>query len=239
MIAPGFVRRLTVAVAVCQLAASASASAQIWDGASAQAGVGGRGTVEVGGGAGWTGGFDLGDRSATLTRNPGTGSGPFTLFRSDTELVPSPGVQGHLAVYLSRSVSLEAGVNYSRPVLRARLSSDAEDAPALTASETLTRYVFEGSLVFHLVQLSFAEERGVPFLIGGGGHVRELHQGNELVETGREFHAGGGVKLWFGTARRRLGVRGQAVISVRDGGFDFEDGRRTLPTVSASLLYRF
>lgn len=198
----------------------------------------GPGSMEIGGGAAWTQGFDLGEQPAELTRNPGAGSGPLTVFRSSTELVPSAGAHAQLAVYLTRSVAVEAGLNYSRPLLRTTLSSDAEEAADVVASETLTRYVIEGSALFHLQGLSFAGGRGVPFLIGGGGYIRELHEDNELVETGQEFHAGGGVKIWFG-ASRRLGFRGQAVVSVRDGGFDFDDGRRAVPAVSAMLFYRF
>jgi hypothetical protein len=238
VIARDALRPVTVitAAAILLHALAEPVAAQVWYGTSAPR----RGSVEVGAGAAWTQGLDLGEQDATLTRNPGTGPDPFLLFGSSTELVPSAGARAHVGVYVSRSVSFEAGVDYSRPVLRTRLTDDAESAPAVTVSETLTRYVFEGSAVFHLNGLAFAGDRGVPFLIGGGGHVRELHQGNELVETGRQFHAGGGVKLWLGGGRRRrVGVRTQATLSVREGGFDFEEDRRVLPTLSASVIYLF
>jgi hypothetical protein len=48
------------------------------------------------------------------------------------------------------------------------------------------------------------------------------------------------VKLWLGGGRRRrVGVRTQATLSVREGGFDFEEDRRVLPTLSASVIYLF
>jgi hypothetical protein len=129
-------------------------------------------------------------------------------------------------------------LRYSRPRLLYRLSGDAEEAQTVTAEETLSRYVFTGSVVYHLRRA--IGRRFIPFVMGGAGYIRELHQGNELIETGTEFHALGGIKYWFGTTGRRFGLRGQAGVSMTDGGFDFrEDGSRTLPIASASLVYLF
>jgi hypothetical protein len=218
--------------ALALTASPASAQVYIGGGSAPRAG-----SVEFSGGVSWTAGFDLGTANADLTRNPTTGSGPVTLFTADTQLRPSPGLQGRLGVYLTRGVSIEGGVAYSRPVLETLLSGDAEGATAAAVSETLTRYVFDGALVAHLG--SFASGRGVPFVTGGVGYIRELHEGNELAETGTSFHGGGGVKYWFNAIRPRLGLRVEAGVAFREGGFDFEDGRRTLPTVAASLIYLF
>lgn len=212
------------------------ARAQVWIGGSDSPRPG---SLEFSGGAVLSEGLDLGDRTATLTRNPGTGSGPFELFTSSSRLDAAPAVQGRLAVYLARSVAVEGGAQYSRPKLRTRLTNDAEAAESITASSALTRYIFDGSLVVHLLPLSFAGGRGVPFVLGGGGYIRELHEGNELVETGQEIHAGAGLKYWFGTGRRRAGLRGEAGVSLREGGFDFSDERRTTPTASVSFVYLF
>lgn len=229
-------RQYVVALAgVCALVVTAPpVSAQVYP---ARGSVPRGGSVEISGGASWTQGFDLGTANADLTRNPTTGSNPLTLFTAATDLRPSPGVQGRLGVYLSRSVSIEGGVAYGRPVLETRLSGDAEGADDATVSETITRYVFDGAVVVHLG--SFAGGRGVPFVLGGAGHIRELHEGNELVETGTSYHAGGGVKYWFNAYRPRAGLRFDAGIAVRDGGFDFEAGRRTVPTIAGSVVYLF
>jgi hypothetical protein len=213
------------------------AAAQVWIG-----GGGSRpnaGSVEFSGGVVYAQGYDLGTATASLTRNPTTGSSPFELFDARSQVDPTPGVQAKLGVYVARSVSIEGGVQYSRPVLGVRLTGDAESADAITATETITRYVFDGAVVIHLLPMSFAGGRGVPFVTGGGGYVRELHEGNELAETGRQYHAGAGVKLWFGQRRRRVGVRGEVGVALREGGSDFSDGRRTVPTAGASLLYLF
>jgi hypothetical protein len=211
------------------------ARAQIYPGSSAPD----RGSWEVSGGATWSQGYDLGTRSAELTRNTGTGTGPFEQFTASTRVTTATGGQARLGFYFSRSVAFEAGAQFLRPVVSSRLGNDVEQAEDTTATETISRYVVDGSLVFHLTGLSFAGGRGVPFLAGGAGYLRELHDRAELIETGRIYHGGAGLKLWFGQGARRLGVRADVGIATRDGGFDFRDGRRTLPTAGVSLAYLF
>lgn len=228
--APG----LAFVFAVC---CALPAGAQVWIGRGS--GAPRAGSVEVGGGLQWSQGYDLATVPAVLTRNPSTGSSPFPFFSAETHLDGPPGALGRIGVYLSRSVSVEGGFQYSRPVLSVRLSGDTEEAAPITASETITRYIFDGSLVLHLTGLSFAGGRGIPFVMGGAGYLRELHAGRELVETGTQFHAGGGVKVWFSATRQRLGIRGEVAVAVRDGGFDFEEGSRRVPVAGVSLVYLF
>ncbi len=220
--------------AVLLLAGAWPAGAQVWIGRGGTAPRGG--SVEFSGGVLWSQGFDLGSTPAILTANPAISSSPFQLFDSDTQLDPALGAQARLGVYLSPRVSFEGGIQYSRPKLSTRVSGDAEGADAATLSETMTRYVFDGAVVVHLGNLG---GRAVPFVTGGAGYIRELHAGNELVETGTQYYAGAGVKVWFGQTRRRFGIRGDAGFAVRDGAFDFEEGRRTVPTAGASVLYLF
>ena len=198
-----------------------------------------RGSWEVSGGAIWSDGYDLGTRSAELTRNTGTGTGPFEQFTASTRVTTATGAQGRIGVYLSRSIALEAGVQFLRPVVSSRLTDDFEEAEDITATETVSRYVFDGSLVFHLTGLSFAGGRGVPFLSGGAGYLRELHERDELIDTGWTYQAGAGLKVWFGRGASRLGLRADVGLAMRDGGFDFSDDRRTVPTAGISLAYLF
>ncbi len=211
------------------------AAGQIWLGAPAPR----SGSVELSGGVLWAQGYDLGGTPALLTRNPTTGSSPLQLFDSTSRLDAASGLVARLGVYLSRSVSIEGGFQYSKPVLGVRVSGDFEGADAATVTETISRYLFDGSVVVHLLPLSFAQGRGVPFVTAGWGYARELHEGNELVETGQQYHAGAGLKFWFSERRRRFGIRGDAGFAVREGASDFSEGWRTVPTASASLLYLF
>ena len=213
----------------------ASAAAQVYIGQD----IPHRGNVEISGGAVWSGGYDLGSASAEETRNTGTGSGPFVLFAASSKADPSPGLQGRLGVFLARSVSVEGGVVVSRPGLSTRLTGDAESAPDLTATETLTRLIVDGSVLFHLTGASFGAGRGVPFVFGGGGYLRDAHEKNEVIETGHEFHVGGGLNYWFGQGKHRVGVRADGGVSWRTGGADSPDTTRAVPSVAGSIAYLF
>jgi opacity protein-like surface antigen len=192
-----------------------------------------RDRVEVSGGGVFVGGFDVGDRTAQLTSN---GGGTFDQFSTSGRIDSIVGLQARLGVYLTRVFAIEGGVRWTQPVYAVRISGDAEGAPDTTAEETLNQYLFDGSAVLH-----FGDRTGnrvVPFVYGGAGYLRELHEGDALVEEGTEFHAGGGVKIWMG-ASRRLGVRMEAGLSVRDGGFDFEEKRRTVPVAGGFVFWVF
>jgi hypothetical protein len=198
-----------------------------------------KGSVEVGGAVVWTGGFDQESTSAEETRNSTTDTSPFVLFTTESRTESVTGAQGRVGVYLSRALALEAGVEYGRPNVSTRLANDAESAQDVTATEKLTRIIIDGSAVFHLTGLSFNRGHGVPFLRGGAGYVRELHEKNEVIDTGSEFHAGGGLKLWFGQGKHRTGFRFDGGVMFRMNGADTPDKRRTVPTAGASLVYLF
>jgi hypothetical protein len=196
-----------------------------------------RGSIEFGGGALWSPGFETGSETAQLTTSGQ--QPPFELFTADGEVSGFPGLHARLGFYISREISIEGGLRFSKPELSYRLSDDAESAPDETAAESISHYVFDGSVVFHFSGASFGNGRGVPFISGGGGYVRELHEGNELVETGNEIHVTGGVKYWLGTGRRRFGLRAEAGLSSREAGFDSSEGRRTLPIVLGGVTLLF
>jgi hypothetical protein len=195
-----------------------------------------RGSIEVGGGGTFLPGFEMGERTAELTTSA---ADRFELFTTESRVSGFPGASARVAVYLSSAVSLEGMVRYARPQISVRLDGDAESAAPVTATETASHYVFGGSLVLDLRQAAFAGGRAVPFLSGGAGHLRELHEGNQLVETGTEFHATAGLKYWLGSGDRRFGVRVEAGFSGREKGFDDEEGRRLLPMVLGGLSYLF
>jgi hypothetical protein len=221
--------------AVISAISPAIASAQVWIGSTAPR----LGSVEVSGGAIWSAGLTMGSKAAQETRNVGTGTGAFDLFSTDTKVTPVAGGQARIGIYLAHSVSLETGLQYQRPRISTRVTGDAEQAPDITSSVSITRYVVDGSLVVHLTGASFAGGRGVPFISGGGGYIREVYAGNQLIETGTEYHGGVGLKLWFGQRPPRFGLRLDAGAASRTGGADFNTARRTVPTAGASVLYLF
>jgi hypothetical protein len=193
--------------------------------------------VELTGGGVLVGGYDLGESLAELT--PNSGSSGFEQFSTDNRVRQVAGVLAKIGFAVTPAIVVEGGFRFTRPVYEVRVSGDAEGASDTTIEETLSQYVFDGSVVWNVTRAAFAGGRVVPFLSGGAGYLRELHEEDALVEEGLEYHAGGGLKWWFGEGRRRFGVRGEGGISIRDGGFDFKDGQRVVPVVSGSITYTF
>lgn len=198
-----------------------------------------RGSVELGGGLLRNGGFDVESLPAELTGNAGNEAQPVTLFRTETRVGGVSGASVRAGVFLTPRVSVEAGVTYSRPVVSVRVFDDFEEAAPITVEQTMSRYVFDGSLLLHPRRWAFAGGRGAPFVIAGAGYLRELHEGRELVETGRTYHAGAGVKYWMTQGRRRLGLRGDALVVIRDGAYGSDTTRRAHPSLGATLTYLF
>lgn len=195
-----------------------------------------RGTLEVGGGVVFAPGFEVPSLGAGLTRS--VGSDRFDLFSVDGTVSDFLGAHARVGVFVTRAISVEADFRYARPTLAYDLSDDAE-AGDETAAETLSHYLFGGSVLFHLPGASFANGRGTPFIGVGGGYIRELHEGNELVETGDEVHATFGIRYLYGTGRRRFALRGEVGASSRHRGFDDEDARRTVPIALAGVSLLF
>jgi hypothetical protein len=191
------------------------------------------GTIEIGGGVLWSRGYDAGGSSALETRNTTTGTGPLTLFETDAQMLSVIGVGAQIGVYLGRRVSAEGVFQYSRPILRLRPMSDFENADPVNIDGQVTTYVAGGSVLYH-----FGDGRFVPFVSGGAGYLRQLHEDNAVAITGSEIHAGGGVKIWLGSASR-IGLRLDAHVSSRDKAVAFEEKRRIIPSVGAGLTLRF
>jgi hypothetical protein len=196
-----------------------------------------RGSIEAGGGGAWTQGFDIAPARAQLSRS--TPGDPFDLFSTESRLDPATGGYVRLGVYLTSAVAVEAGVRYGTPTLAIRLFGDAESAPEELATATVSQYVFEGAVVWHATRAAFAGGRGMPFLSAGGGHIRELHEGDELVETGRQFHVSAGLKYLSGRGRRSAGLRGEVGISSREGGVRRDEGRQATPFALAGVTFLF
>jgi hypothetical protein len=191
-----------------------------------------RGTVEISGGGAVAGGYDLDRRTAQLTSNIGSTGGAYDFFDVEGRVRASYGVLGRIGAYLSSSFSVEGGVQWLRAINAQRISGDVEGASDITAEETLNQYLFEGSALWHIGSGSAAR----PFVYGGAGYLRVLHEGDALIEEGLEVHAGFGVKWWLG---KRVAVRGEGGVSIRDLGSDDNDKRRTVPVAAGSVIWVF
>jgi hypothetical protein len=219
-------------IAAAVLVLSSTAAAQ-------SAGGSDRGTFTVSAGVVGAGGYDVGGRSAELPRN-GTAADPVVLFRTESSVAGTPGVDARLAYAVSRRVSLEVAGTFVRPSLDVRITRDSEGAGDTVASESIGQFTLEAGA---LVQLPLAIAGGAlqPYVNGGAGYLRQLHQDRLLVETGHVVYAGGGAWYWLRRrpGARALGVRAETAVVARYRGIDFEDKARVYPRVSALGCIRF
>jgi hypothetical protein len=208
--------------------------------AAAQSGAG-RFDVSIGGL--WTGAYALDPRNATETRNQ-AGGGDLVLFETDSEVTGGAGLEARLGVRLGSTFSVEAGGSWTRASMVTRVSGDLEGAPALDVRSDFTQYVIDGAVVARLERLAMGGGRVVPFLEAGAGYLRQLHEGNVMVETGAVLHGGGGVLVWLrsrpGGWFDRVGLRVDARVTSRGGGVDVtEDRRRVFAALAAGLAVGF
>lgn len=192
---------------------------------------------EVAVGGVWFMGANLGSSTATLEQPNGQ---PFTLFRTETSMDGAPGVALTLGRHATPRLFIEAAFSYARPGVSTKVTADAEDAPPVTSTITLNQYLVEGSVRLHLAR-SWGRFR--PYVRAGAGYLRQLDADHAHVEAGALFHAGGGVDRAFVSrpaARiERIGVRLEARLTGRTGGFDVEDGTRLGAAAGALLFFSF
>ena len=180
------------------------------------------GSIEVDLGGAWQTRVALGSLSAPLTGNQG--APVVDLFDTSTAIEAFPAVEARLGVHVSSVFEIEGGFRFARPRLETRITGDFENAPDITASETYSQYAIELNGVVHLTALRFGN--GVPFIFGGVGYLRELHDGRELVETGEQAQGGAGIKVLFMRSPRGLvrsvGIRADARVYARRRGVEID-----------------
>jgi hypothetical protein len=191
--------------------------------------------LEISVGALFVGGFAAGEKNADITANQ-TGGAPYTLFKSSSRIESAPAFEARVGFRISRLFTVEAGAFTGRPQLSTRLSADLEGAPDITASEDLSVYIIDAAILTNLSSKPGA--RVVPFVRAGAGYVRELHEANALVKTGRAFHAGGGITMWL-NRRQTIGARADARVYLISGGIDLDGGTRTQGAGSGAVVFAF
>lgn len=181
-----------------------------------------------------SGGYPVGDRNAEIRRNAMGTPAPFTLFRAESEFEGMRGVEGRVGFALTRALAIELGGTYAKPQLGVTISQDNESTEAVAIAEEISQYTVDVSGVFQLPRVKLGS-RARPYAEVGAGYLRQLHQDRLLVETGRVYHLGAGVRYWLrgGSANSRaLGLRAEGRFVRRSGGVDFEDRSRSYPVFS-------
>jgi len=224
--------RLAAGVAALWMISAGAARAQ-------SAPAAGWGRIEASFGGMWLGNQPLGRADANETTPSGP---PLKIFTSASELARAAGVEGRVALRVMDSLEAEIHGSYSVPQLKVALSGDSEAAANVTAIEKVQQFTFGGGAVWYLPTRALGT-RLVPFLTGGLGQLRQMHQDRVLLETGRYFQVGGGVKGFLVSRSQGLvnglGVRVDVQALVRRDGVAFDDRGHASPSVGVSAFVRF
>ena len=203
-------------------------------------------SFEVSAGVFALGPVDFGSATASLVANQ-SAAPESTLFRAASTLGTGVGLDGRLAFNITRALAVEGGFVWTRATLESRITSDVEGVPDVTVAQELDTYFIEASAVWHLKALAFAGGRGLPFVAGGAGYLRQLDEEQMLTDDnpGTVYHAGGGVKYLLRPASARVhpwaGAAGDARLYVRSGGVELDEDttHRNQWGLAAALLVRF
>lgn len=192
-------------------------------------------------GGGWLGAQSLG-RVEAVTRGAVVGSTApaFRLFTTESTLQASPFGEVTLSLPLTRALAVSVRGAAGRPTLSTAISGDAEGAPAATVTETIADYTVDLSLAYQLPR--WGGRRARPYVTAGGGYLRQLHDDNALVETGRTWHGGAGLRWWLrggGAGTRPVGLTGELRWVWRRDAIAFASGARSAPAAAVSLFAGF
>lgn len=196
--------------------------------------------LEVAVGGGLVTGTDVGGANADLRANT-LQPEPFRLFTSSGTFDGSAVAAAHATVPLTRRFAAEVLLLFGRPELGVSVASDAEAAATVTIVERVDQYFIAAGIVVMLDELRLG--RMVPYVAGGAGYLRQLHEGRTVVEHGHLYHLGGGVKHWW-LARDRgaiksAGVRGDVRLYVVVDGIAFDGRFRRQAAVTGGAFVGF
>lgn len=198
--------------------------------------------VELHLGGAWSPALGLGDQQALLTQNGVPTGGESPLFATSTEIAGAPAFDGRVGLVVAADWRLVAGFSYGQPELRTTISGDTEQPASAVAVDRFDEYIVDGSIVWSPRRWRFGGGRGVPFMLGGAGYLRQLLSERAVLETGLTYHVGGGAAWGMGRAAStgpRWGVDAEARLTWRVGGVDVEDNVRLAPRFGAGVFVRF
>ena len=182
----------------------------------------------------WVGPSSFGTSSADLLTPSG---GDLALFSSDNSVRPGYGLEVDFGKRVTPRFAVEVSAGVTRATLRSEISVDFEDAADVELTESLTRFTVSGAALWTLA----TKGQTTYFLRGGAGWLRELVGDGALIEDGIVGTAGGGLKFMKnGTGRRRIGLRVEGRVEMRQSGITLgEDKLRFSPVLAGGLIIGF
>jgi hypothetical protein len=168
-----------------------------------------------------------------------TGGTTRTVFSSDTSIQSSAGAAGWFSVRVTRAIDAELAVTVGSFGLVTTISGDIEGAPDTAAREDVRQFTFEGGIAAHPPR--WRRRQWMPFIDGGIGHVRQLHEGRVLVDTGSLLYAGGGARYMLKSrpGALNLGLRADLRATFFKDGVAFDTKYHGAPSFLLSAFVRF
>jgi hypothetical protein len=180
-----------------------------------------------------SGGYSVGTRAAGLRPNtPGTPP-PYTLFTAESAFGRVAGIEARVGVALTRALTLEVGGTFARPELGVTITGDTEAGTIPFIGERVSHYTADVAGMWEWRRIR-PGARARPYLVAGGGYVRQLDAERLKAETGYTVQGGAGLRYWVrGASRGRpMGVRVEGRLVRRTGGIEFDNRSRVIPTAS-------
>lgn len=193
--------------------------------------------LEVAAGINWFGAADYPPVNGTQIAPGGTTR---VVFRTESALAASAGLSVRIGVPIVPAVVVESTLSLNMTSLSTHVRDDVEGAPALTASEPVTQYLFEAGV--RLGPAGWRRGRFEPFVAAGGGYLRQLNDGRTLVQTGASWYAGVGGHYFLKRRAGRIkssGLRLDARMSVLSDGVALDGGRHVVPVLGGAVFLRF
>ena len=196
------------------------------------------GRFEIAAGVNWIGPVSFGSRDANETTPT---NGTARLFSTSTTLAGAPAIDGRVGVRLTPSLMVEGEASLAQQDLRVEISNDVEaGSVSVTPVERVEQFTVGGAVVWFVPTRA---SRVRPFVAGGGGYLRQLHESATLVVTGRYYQVGGGLVYPLasrsGAWLKTMGLRLEARALFRVDGVALDSSTHVAPTAGASFFLRF
>lgn len=191
-------------------------------------------------GGGLVTGVSLGQQDANLRANAPTLQN-YRLFSTDTTFRPAPVADVRFSGIVTARLAVEGQVLFGKPELQTVITNDIESAPDVTVSERLTQVLLAGGVRVRL-DSSRRQSRTMPYVSGGAGILRQVHEGGVGTERSPVFYVGGGVRHALGGGRgrpARTGVRADAQLLMVKGGLKLDDTLTPQFSATGGVFFTF
>jgi hypothetical protein len=194
--------------------------------------------VTIGGGL--VTGVSIGEADASLRANA-TAPQAYRLFSTDTRVRRAPVADLRFAGVITGRLAAEGQLIVGQSELQTAITNDVESAPSVTVSERLTQVMLGGGIRVRLGHVS-RPGRTMPYVSGGAGLLRQVHEGRIATERSPVFYLGGGLRRALGSGpigSSRMGVRADAQLLMVRGGLRLDDTIASRISAMGGVFFSF